>query len=212
MIFEQVLIGGDRNFAYLAGCPSGVAAVFDPSYDPLRLVAMAEERGLRITHLFNTHGHEDHVNGNDALVRATGARVCAHPGCPVKKDLALADDEEVVVGSLRVRCIFTPGHTRDSVTFLLEDVAVTGDLLFVGKVGGTRTEEEAREEYESLHRRLLALPDETKVYPGHNYGVRPNSTLGRERRENPFLLQRSFEEFLALKRNWAEYKKAHGIP
>jgi len=210
MIFEQVLIGGDRNFAYLLGCPSGAAAVFDPSYDPLRLVAMAEERGLRITHLFNTHGHEDHINGNEALVQASGARVYTHPRCPVKKDLALEDGAEVAVGSLVIRCMHTPGHTRDSVTFLVEDVAITGDLLFVGKVGGTHTEEDAREEHASLHR-LLAMPDETKVYPGHNYGVRPNSTIGRERRENPFLLQPSFEDFFALKRNWAEYKKAHGI-
>ena len=89
---------------------------------------------------------------------------------------------------------------------------ITGDTLFVGKVGGTDYGEEARREYESLHRKLLTLPAETEVWPGHDVGVAPSSTIGHERRTNPFLLRRSFDEFVELKCSWLEYKREHGIP
>ncbi len=94
---------------------------------------------------------------------------------------------------------------------LVGDAVFTGDTLFVGKVGGTDLGEGARTEYDSLHQRLLALPDDTRVYPGHDVGVAPKSTIGHERETNPFLLQLDFEAFVNLKRNWAAYKKEHGI-
>jgi hydroxyacylglutathione hydrolase len=87
----------------------------------------------------------------------------------------------------------------------------TGDTLFVGKVGGTDLSGGARAEYESLHKKLMALPDETKVYPGHDVGIAPVSTVAHERETNPFLLQPDYPAFVDLKRNWAEYKREHGI-
>ena len=83
--------------------------------------------------------------------------------------------------------------------------------MFVGKVGGTDFGEAAKAEYESLHQKLLSLPDTTRVFPGHNYGTSPESTIGKERESNPFLVQPDFEAFLDLKRNWLEYKRIHGI-
>jgi glyoxylase-like metal-dependent hydrolase (beta-lactamase superfamily II) len=91
------------------------------------------------------------------------------------------------------------------------DKLVTGDTLFVGKVGGTNSSGEARAEYESLHGKLMALDDAVEVFPGHNYGVRPSSTIGAERRTNPFLLRDSFDSFLDLKIHWLDYKREHGI-
>ena len=88
---------------------------------------------------------------------------------------------------------------------------ITGDTLFVGKVGGTDLGDSARDEYHSLFDKLLKLPDQTQVWPGHDYGVRPSSTIADERRENPFLLCSSFEDFVDLKRNWTKYKQEHGI-
>jgi glyoxylase-like metal-dependent hydrolase (beta-lactamase superfamily II) len=81
----------------------------------------------------------------------------------------------------------------------------------VGKVGGTDYGPGAREEYDSLHSKLMTLPDETEVWPGHDYGVAPNSTIGHEKQTNPFILRETFEEFVDLKRNWLEYKREHGI-
>ena len=81
----------------------------------------------------------------------------------------------------------------------------------MGKVGGTGYGRDAREEYDSLHAKLMTLPPETRVWPGHDYGVRPSSTIGDELRENPFILRDSFDSFVELKRNWLAYKKEHGI-
>ncbi len=106
-----------------------------------------------------------------------------------------------------------PGHYHDHVLFHLPEQAmvITGDLLFVGKIGGTGNEEDSRTEFQSLERMLRELPDETTVWPGHDYGCRPSSTIGLERRNNPFLLAADFDSFLELKRDWARFKAKNGL-
>ncbi len=210
--FEQIRVGGDRNFGYLVGDrEKGVAVAIDPSYTPERFHEKAEELGMKITVIATTHGHDDHVDGNTALRERTGARVWIHKSSAKGDDLGVGDGDMLTVGGLQIRVIYTPGHTLDSVCYLVNGKRlVTGDTLFVGKVGGTYTDEAAHVEYDSL-KKLLELPDDTTVWPGHDYGVRPSSTIGDERRENPFLLQEDFEAFLHLKNTWAEYKKKHGI-
>jgi glyoxylase-like metal-dependent hydrolase (beta-lactamase superfamily II) len=110
--------------------------------------------------------------------------------------------------------IHVPGHTDDHILIYLEQqkVAVTGDHLFVGKIGGTGTEAAARAEHASLTKNLDRFPDEVTVWPGHDYGCRPSSTIGLEKLVNPFLLRlRNIDEFLQLKRNWADFKVANGL-
>ena len=87
----------------------------------------------------------------------------------------------------------------------------TGDTLFVGKVGGTDLVDGARKQFDALHSRLMRLPDSTRVLPGHDVGVRPESTILHERETNPFIVRTRFEDFVDLKRNWARYKEEHGI-
>ena len=147
----------------------------------------------------------------------------------------MEDGDELELGSLRAKVLHTPGHTADSICLLVDNKLMTGDTLFVGKVGGTdygvRTvlgkllrsivgksggedygaQARARAEYDSLFGKLLKLADEVQVWPGHDYGIRPSSTIGDERRENPFLLCPSLEAFVDLKRNWIQYKREHGI-
>lgn len=115
------------------------------------------------------------------------------------------------MGNLEIRIIHTPGHTKDSICIYIGDGVFTGDTLFVGKVGGTDFGSQAEAEYNSLHKKLLTLPDSTRVFPGHDYGTSPESTILRERQTNPFLLRPDIESFIELKRNWTEYKKKHGI-
>lgn len=213
-IFEQVRTGGDRNFGYLVGDrAAGVAALVDPAFRPELLVERAGAQGLEVDLILNTHGHPDHTNGNARAKELTGARVAAHPRASPEPDVPLEDGEAVRVGGFRLDVLHVPGHADDHLLLHLADqrVALTGDLLFVGKIGGTSTEEASRAEYESLRRALEALPDETTIWPGHDYGCRPSSTIGIEKATNPFLLAGGFEEFLDLKRRWSGFKEEHGL-
>ena len=126
-------------------------------------------------------------------------------------DVPVDDGDTLALGELEVKFIHTPGHSDDHICVLCEDKLVSGDCLFVGKVGGTDLGDGARREYESLHNKLMVLPPETEVWPGHDYGVAPSSTIGHELETNPFLLRESFEDFVHLKANWIEYKRQHGI-
>jgi hydroxyacylglutathione hydrolase len=214
LVFEQIRTGGDRNFGYLLGDRDAKAAVLiDPSYAPAVLVQRAADQGLRVTLVINTHGHPDHVNGNEEAAALTGAPVAAHPALAAQVDLPLADGQTIDVGSLRLRCLHVPGHSPDHIVVheTTHDLAITGDLLFVGKVGGTQNDADARVEWESLQRLLREIPDYTSVWPGHDYGVRPSSTMGLERTGNPFLRCQSVDEFLALKSGWAAFKATHGL-
>jgi glyoxylase-like metal-dependent hydrolase (beta-lactamase superfamily II) len=218
VVFLQVHLGGDRNFCYLLGDrASGEAAAVDPGFEPDRLADLAAEHGLRIGRVLITHGHGDHTGGVARLVERTGATVHAGGAEDVPGAAPVADGAILAVGSLEVTCLLTPGHSPGHVCYLAAGRLITGDLLFCGKVGGTGPFFEGSSsaaEWDSLHR-LLALPDDTLVFPGHDYyggeGVMRHSTIGHERAHNPFLLCADLEAFESLKENWAAYKEEHGI-
>lgn len=213
-IFEQIRTGGDRNFAYLVGDRDAAEGVLiDPSYDPDAVVERSRAQGLATTHVINTHGHPDHVNGNERALELTGARLAAYRDAESRPEVALDDGDELKVGSITMRFLHTPGHCPDHLVIHIpgQSTVITGDLLFVGKIGGTASEELALLEYESLQRVLRELPPETTVWPGHDYGCRPSSTIDLELATNPFLLAGSREEFLRLKSDWGEFKARHGL-
>ena len=142
----------------------------------------------------------------------TGVRPLGYGETDTATGIDVRDAARFVLGSLEAVIIHTPGHTIDSMCVLVGDALFTGDTLFVGKVGGTDFGEGARREYDSLHEKLMVIPDEARVFPGHDYGREPESTIGAERARNPFLLQPDFDAFVHLKRNWEAYKKEHNIP
>ena len=214
LIFEQIRVGGDRNFGYLLGDRAAKQAVLiDPSFAPEILVQRATEQGLTITRIINTHGHSDHINGNAKAVELTHAPVAAHPDCPSFPDIEIKEGNDLSIGSLTLQFLYTPGHLDDHFVVFEKTNAllITGDLLFVGKVGGTHSDADERTEWASLQRVLNAFPDHATVWPGHDYGVRPVSTLALEKVSNPFLLCKDVEEFIRLKNDWAEYKKQMGL-
>jgi len=212
MIFEQITTGGDRNFSYLIA-DEGIMAglVVDPSFEGEGLLVRIRSRGLSIKYIVNTHAHADHIAGNALIKRETGAKIVMHSLARAKHDITVEDGALLEVGDLRVRVIHTPGHTPDSICLLIAGKLLTGDTLFVGKVGGTDYGEGARLEYESLNEKLVVLPEDTEVWPGHDVGLRPSSTIGEEKKTNPFVLRKTFKDFLDLKKNWLEYKRVHGI-
>lgn len=212
MLFERFEVGGDRNLAYLAiDNSTGEAIAVDPSYSPERILEFASEEHIAIRYVFNTHRHHDHSNGNEVMENALGLRVLAFGDTDPVSGIEVTDNSIFTFGRSTVQVIYTPGHTDDSICLYAGDGLFTGDTLFVGKVGGTDFEDGARQEYDSLHQKLLKLPAETKVFPGHDVGIQPESTIGNEIATNPFLLQPNFEAFVNLKKNWLEYKKKHGI-
>jgi len=209
---KQFRTGGDRNFGYLVADETQlVAAIIDPSYSPERIVEYARKQGWRIAYVFSTHGHGDHTNGNEAVLLMTGKRALLYGDREPETGIDILDGARLPLGVLEITVIHTPGHSEDSMCLHVGDAVFTGDTLFVGKVGGTDFGSGARKEYESLHNKLLALPGETRVFPGHDVGVAPESTIAHECETNPFLLQPDFEAFVHLKRNWAAYKEEHGI-
>ena len=213
-IFEQIRTGGDRNFAYLIGDREAkVGAIIDPSYDPKAVIDRATTQHLKVEYVINTHGHPDHTNGNAEARELTGAPLLAHKTATPAPDVAVDDNQVVALGFLKLRFFHVPGHCPDHVLIHLADqrVALTGDLLFVGKIGGTGNEADARTEYNSLQRILGELPDETSVWPGHDYGCRPASTMALEKSTNPFLLAPDLTAFLDLKQTWSTFKSERGL-
>ena len=212
LVFEQIRAGGDRNFGYVLGDRTArQAMLIDPSYSPDVFVERAREQALSVVYVVNTHSHPDHTNGNERAIELTQAPLAAHP--LLRADVPLHDGAELAVGSLRVRCFHVPGHCADHVALYeaTHRLLITGDLLFVGKVGGTSTDADARTEWDSLQRLVRDIPDDATVWPGHDYGVRPASTMALEKATNPFLLCRMPDEFLRLKSTWTTFKKEYGL-
>ncbi len=220
MYIEQYFIEGLGCASYLVGCESqGVAAVIDPDREVGKYLATAERRGLRITHIIETHLHADHVSGNTDLAARTGARILLHAAAAAQfPHQALEHGDVIELGKVRLEVRHTPGHTPDSVSLLVTDLAraaepwaaLTGDTLFVGDVGrpdlvgADAAQALAADLHASLFDGLLPLEDGLLIYPGHGAGslcgraigsVR-SSTLGFERKHNPALEPRSRAEFI----------------
>lgn len=214
MIFEQIAAGGDRNFAYLiADQKSREAAIVDPSYAPERALEAASRRGLSVRYVISTHSHKDHIAGNAHILQRTNATEVMHESTPHPCHVRVKDNNELPLGESTLRFLHTPGHIPDHICVLSGGKLLTGDILFVGKVGGTGAPfpgSDPHEQWESLQK-LMTLDPATEVWPGHDYGTSPSSTIGREIATNPFLLCATFQDFLYLKDHWAEYKKQHGI-
>ncbi len=206
------------NFVYLIGCAeTREAAVVDPAWDVQAILKLARESDLRLNRIFVTHGHPDHINGLEELLEATDARIYVHAEetdymrqaaqlfrMPVEfmnrrsaNFQVVSDGQEILVGKLPVQFLHTPGHTPGSQCFLVEKNLVSGDTLFINNCGRVDLPGGDPEKmWWSLNHRLRALEDDTVLYPGHNYADRPTSTMGEQKRENPYLQFASLEEFL----------------
>ncbi|MCE5284058.1 MAG: MBL fold metallo-hydrolase [Deltaproteobacteria bacterium] len=208
MFIEQRQVGPMEVFAYLVGDEvQGEGLVIDPAADTEGLLAAAEKNKVQIKYIINTHGHADHIGGNVDMKKQTGAEIIIHqddawmltdtpaamlrmfgakPSPPA--DRTVSDGDLIQVGGITLKVIHTPGHSPGSMVLLLDGYAFTGDTLFVEAVGRTDLPGGSGEAmFDSIQRRLCTLPDETVVLPGHNYGSSSTSTIGHEKKYNPFL-------------------------
>jgi hydroxyacylglutathione hydrolase len=202
----QLEVGLLQNLCTILTCPqTGEAAVVDPAWEVDRLLAEVSRLGAEVRTILITHTHNDHIDGVAELVAATGAVVVVHPHeadhvRPLARELRLISDRlDITIGRRGVRALETFGHTTGGTCFLADGFVVTGDVLFVGGCG--RTDFPGGDTTALWHslQRLLALPEETRIYPGHDYGSTPTSTLSREAAENRYLRCRTLEEFRALR-------------
>jgi len=200
MIFEQVVSGGCQS--YLVGCEATQAAVLiDPELSKIdRYRGLCAQHGLAVKYVVDTHTHADHFSASRELGKALGAPVVMHRLAPTPHaDMRLDDGDMLIVGELRLKALHTPGHTRDSMSLVMDDRVFTGDALLIGGTGRTDLPTgDPHELYESLFEGLLKLPPETKVFPAHDYKGRSHSTIGAEIAENPRLQKTDRAEFVAM--------------
>ena len=202
MFFRQVKQRGD-NFSYIvADEVTHEAAVVDSSFNVGEINRILKTESFNLKYVISTHGHSDHTAGNEDLLGIFGAKSVAHRLSRVNPDVVVNDGDVLLVGAISIAVIYTPGHTPDSICLLIGHKKVlTGDTLFVGECGRTDLPGgNSRSMYDSLFNKLLKLNDDVEVYPGHDYGPKPYSTIGEERRSNYTLQPRSLDEFVEFMR------------
>jgi hydroxyacylglutathione hydrolase len=198
MLLRQIQRHGD-NFSYLIADPeTKEAAVVDSSYNADEIIKTIKAQNLQLKYIINTHGHSDHTAGNTELKSAFVAKIVAHKKSKADVDIRVEDGDELMVGKISIKVLYTPGHTPDGICLLVANQKLlTGDTLFVGECGRTDLlGGNARNLYESLFGKILKLDDAIEVYPGHDYGPTTSSTIGKERKTNYVLQPRSLKEFL----------------
>ena len=198
MIFKQIPIGHKKNVAYIVGDEkSGEVAVVDVGFKHDMILEYVKELGARVKYIFATHHHSDHMGCATAIKSETGAPFAAFRTIP-GVDIPLYDGDELRVGNVRIEVLHTPGHTPDSICFLINrEKLLTGDMLYVGKAPkctepNTRSQQEVF--FNTLHNRVMKLDDDIEVWPGHDVGKRPSSTIGTECKTNS-CLKMTFDEF-----------------
>jgi len=188
MIIRQLEVSHMDNFCYLVGCEKTRKAVMiDPGADVERIMAAAEKERLVIETIVNTHGHADHTAGSVKLKALTGAHIIMHAldaAAVPETDVRLTGDQDLQVGAIRFKVIHTPGHTPGGICLYAEGQLFTGDTLFVGDSGRTDLAGGHRPTLGASIRRLMQLPDDTVIWPGHDYGPTPSSTIAWEKRHN----------------------------
>lgn len=203
MIFLQVQTGNFKNFTYIIGEETtGEAAVVDPHAEIDRILTLVEKNKLKVKYVINTHSHWDHIQGNTEMVAKTGAKVIMHKQSPKLKDSSIEDGGKIKLGKLEIDVIHTPGHCPDEICLLVNGKLMTGDTLFVGECGRTDIPGGNSEQlFDSLFNRLLKLDESIEVYPGHDYGERPYSTIGYEKEHNYTLKPSTKEQFVRFMAN-----------
>ena len=196
------------NYCYLVGDElSKTCALIDPAFETDRILQEVESEGFHVTHIINTHGHSDHTAGNGAIQAATGAKLLIHEldakslgklvhktfsrllggkGSP-KPDILLQDNDLIQIGESQLTVLHTPGHTPGGICLYSTGHIFTGDTLFVGAVGRTDLPGgSVKQLLASIQEKIYTLPSDTIVWPGHNYGQHPFSTVEQEKNSNPF--------------------------
>lgn len=200
MIVHQIPVGSMQNFTYVVEDEdTSEAIVIDPSWDLDEIMRTIQKNNLKVKYIVNTHHHFDHTIGNDTMKTQTGAPIIQYKTSIIKHDLEVSDGEKIKFGNSELTVIHTPGHSKDSMCLVGDGKIFSGDTLFVGTCGRVDLPGgDAKELYHSLVDVLRKMDDNLLMYPGHNYGSTPTSTLGTQKKMNFVMQPRTEAEFLEI--------------
>lgn len=209
-IVFRIVTGEYQVNTYIVSCPeTDEGFIIDPGGEAGKIIELVKQNNIKAIYILNTHGHADHILANQELKKELDLQICMHEeddtffnkpeilkieekelglSTPGKADIKLKDGERLKVGNLEVEIIHTPGHTPGSSCYLVSGNLFTGDTLFVGDVGRSDLTGGSFDTLlQSIKEKIITLPQETKVWPGHDYGEMPSSTLAWEMKENPYI-------------------------
>ncbi len=205
MIFKQLFDLKSSTYTYLIASAKGrEALIIDPVIENVnQYVQLLKELDLNLVKVIDTHIHADHVTGASKLKNITNCTTIMGDHTPANTvEIKVKDEEYISLDNLKIRAIYTPGHTSDSYSFLMNNHLFSGDTLLINGTGRTDFQNgNAKDAYNSIFNKLLKLPEETLLYPAHDYKGEKVSTIGKEKKKNPRLQVSSVDEYIEIMNN-----------
>ena len=202
MIFKQVFDQKSSTYTYLIASAKGrEAVIIDPVIENVeKYISLLQELDLKLVKVIDTHIHADHITGASKLKKATNCSTIMGEHTPADAvEIKVKDGEKVKIDQIEIKAIYTPGHTSDSYSFMMGKYLFSGDTLLINGTGRTDFQNGSSEDaYNSLFNKLLKLPDDTLLYPGHDYNGKLVSTIGNEKKLNPRLQVNSADEYAEI--------------
>ena len=205
MLFRQLFDKSSSTYTYLIASAKGrEALIIDPVLENIeQYIKLLNELDLKLVKVIDTHIHADHITAASKLKDATNCTTIMGEHTPSDTvEIKVKDDEIIYVDKLEIKVIYTPGHTKDSYSFLMNDYLFSGDTLLINGTGRTDFQGgNSKDSYNSIFNRLLKLPEETLLYPAHDYNGQTVSTIGKEKKFNPRLQVNSVNEYIDIMNN-----------
>ena len=205
MIFKQIFDTKSSTYTYIIASAKGrEAVIIDPVLENVdEYIQLLNELDLKLVKVIDTHIHADHVTGATKLKQATNCTTLMGEHTPADAvEIKVKDNELIKIDGLKIKSLYTPGHTSDSYSFLLDNYLFSGDTLLINGTGRTDFQNgSSKDAYNSLFNNILKLPEETLVYPGHDYNGKFSSTIGNEKKFNPRLQVKSVDEYVEIMSN-----------
>ncbi len=205
MIFKQVFDEKSSTYTYIIASAKGrEAVIIDPVIENVEsYISILNELELKLVKVIDTHIHADHVTGASKLKQVTNCSTLMGEHTPADAvEIKVKDDEIIKIDQIEIKAMYTPGHTSDSYSFLMENYLFSGDTLLINGTGRTDFQNgSSKDAYNSIFNRLLKLPEDTILYPGHDYNGKESSTIGNEKKCNPRLQVKNVDEYVELMSN-----------
>ena len=205
MLFHQLFDKNSSTYTYLIASAKGrEALIIDPVLENIeQYIKLLNELDLKLVKVIDTHIHADHITAASKLKNATNCTTIMGEHTPSDTvEIKVKDDDIIYIDKLKIKVIYTPGHTKDSYSFLMDDCLFSGDTLLINGTGRTDFQGgNSEDSYNSIFNRLLKLPEETLLYPAHDYNGQTVSTIGKEKKFNPRLQVNSINEYIDIMNN-----------